>query len=309
MTDYLRVFEGKISGMISAKTHTGNSHFACAGIPAYSCNYLVEHRLIVPNVIAHPVCRMQVLIVPAVCVNAVRAKNLDETTLKKPLRRLDQTKILCLVVPPLCTGEVNDGIVNALDDLFTRSFASFKPNGKRKLIALDISASMRPSYYSANHESPIKLAAAMAYIMKKAEPNADVFAFHHECLYLPDALFENSLDAFINAMEHNLGGATYAHNVIKAAIRVATTPQEKLPVSSDMYEEIVFLTDSEDNGKEQTWELLELYRGRHVPYCKFATIAFAPNNFSLANPKDPLSMDFCGFDSAGFKVMYDFLNN
>lgn len=27
------------------------------------------------------------------------------------------------------------------------------------------------------------------------------------------------------------------------------------------------------------------------------------------NPQDPQSMDFCGFDSAAFKVMYDFLNN
>lgn len=209
------------------------------------------------------------------------------------------------------TWNVDGRITMALDKLFTRSFASFKPNGKRKLIALDISASMCP-YYTEEHEKPFKLAAAMAYIMKKAEPNADVFAFKDQVLHIPENVFDLSLGEFITLIKQNLGGPTDAHKVMTHAhchAKGTYIENTQVQLNPGTYEEIIFLTDNEANGKEHTWELLDIYRKEHVPYCKFVSIAFAPNNFSLANPKDPLSMDFCGFDSAAFKVMYDFLNN
>lgn len=206
------------------------------------------------------------------------------------------------------TWKADDRIVDALDELFTRSFTSFKPNGKRKLIAIDISLSMGGGRV-ADHERPFKLAAATAYIMKKAEPNADVFTFKDYVLYVPEEAFNYSLSDFISMIKQNLGGPTHAHDVVGHASQHAINKGTNKILNPDMYEEIIFLTDNEANGKEHTWELLDLYRKEHVLNCKFVSVAFAPNNFSLANPKDPLSMDFCGFDSAAFKVMYDFLNN
>lgn len=222
------------------------------------------------------------------------------------------------------TWPVDSSIKLALGNAMVKAFNGLKPNGKRKLIALDISGSMGNNRYDAQdktlpeYEKAYYQAATLAYILAKSEPNAAVIGFCDRILPINMVDF-TSLDQFIEALKPvvQLGGATHAAQVMRFMTDLPTAQYNQLFETGDPaakiirhreFDEVIFLTDNEANGREHTWQQLELYRSRINADLKFAAIAFAPNNFSLVHPNDTKSMDFCGFDANGFEIMYDFLN-
>lgn len=107
VADQFRVLKSEIGRMVAAKTRTCNGYLAPCCIPPDARHQLVKEHLIIPDMVPDPVCRMDTLVVPAQCVHAVGAENLNKAPLHVPVRGLYQTEVLALVIPAL-TGREQD---------------------------------------------------------------------------------------------------------------------------------------------------------------------------------------------------------
>lgn len=54
-------------------------------------------------------------------------------------------------------------------------------------------------------------------------------------------------------------------------------------------------------------EALQRYRGVMGHSAMHAVVALASNGFTIANPKDPYQMDFCGLDASLPSLLADFI--
>ena len=95
----LRMPEGKIQGVIAAKTtprYPDFIHLAFRADPGYEL--LVQHT-VVEGMVIHPLPRMQVLGIPTVCIYAVNTVQLNFPRLHKVPGRFHELEILVLIVP------------------------------------------------------------------------------------------------------------------------------------------------------------------------------------------------------------------
>ncbi|AXH70790.1 RNA binding protein [Vibrio phage BONAISHI] len=198
------------------------------------------------------------------------------------------------------TWGVRKEIVDALGVNLIKSFEAFKGNGKRKAIFIDVSGSMHDKLNDSSI-SAFTAAAALAYIMYRSEPNATIFLINDQCFRLNELDPKLTLTDFCKGVESHSGGPTHLDNALQILLHEEVCKQET-------YEEIIFLTDNETNGRYHTQKLLSDYRRAKNTRVKQAVIGFTATRASIADPKDPDSMDFVGFDAAGFSALYDFLN-
>ena len=46
-----------------------------------------------------------------------------------------------------------------------------------------------------------------------------------------------------------------------------------------------------------------------MPHTKLAVVATQGTDYTIADPRDPLMLDLCGFDSHGPKILQDFIRS
>jgi 60 kDa SS-A/Ro ribonucleoprotein len=196
-------------------------------------------------------------------------------------------------------------VVDALGKAFYHAFQTVEPSGKNVYLALDISGSMWTNKSSDGISAAAK-AGAMALITAKTE-NTHAVAFTTngvtgryrggEGFVEPISLGSTleQVDHTMKELSHRMGGTDLSLPMLDAL-------KKRIPI--DIFH---VYTDN-----ETTWhgihpsEALAKYNREMGRNAKLAVIAMTATNFSIADPRNPLMMDFVGFDAAAPKILADF---
>lgn len=184
-------------------------------------------------------------------------------------------------------------IVAALEDAFSLAFQTLVPTGKRYLLALDVSGSMTSGTLAGlPGVSPRLGSAAMAMVTTKTEKHTHLLGFSHQLVDL-GITSKQSLDEVVSRIERVPMGAT------DCALPMLHAAEEKIPV--DVF---VIYTDNETwFGKVHPYQALRDYRSKLRIPAKLAVVGMTATKFTIADPQDPGTMDFVGFDSAAPAVL------
>jgi 60 kDa SS-A/Ro ribonucleoprotein len=195
------------------------------------------------------------------------------------------------------TWTPNRHVTDALDKAYYDSFQYQEPTGKRILYALDVSGSMamveaKPGL------TPRDISAAMALATLAVEPNVDVVGFtdgsrgggwrETHSLTPLDLSPRRRLDDNVREVSNlNFGRTDCA------------LPAKWAAANRKDYDAIVIATDNETwAGNGHPFQALETYRKQVGHPVKQIVVAMTATDFSIADPKDPHSLDVVGFDSA-----------
>ena len=201
-------------------------------------------------------------------------------------------------------------VVDALDAAFHLAFDMTPCTGKRMLLALDVSGSMKAPMLGLQMLTCREGAAAMAMVTAAREPEHQVMAFTDGaypsmysdlgCGLTPLAIDpDDRLDHVLKRIGRLRFGGT------DCAVPMREALKHEWPV--DVF---VVYTDNETwAGKVHPAQALQQYRASMGIPAKLVVVAMASNGFSIANPDDAGMLDVVGFDAATPALIADFAAN
>ena len=186
-------------------------------------------------------------------------------------------------------------IIDALDEAFYAAFANVGQSNTRTMLAVDVSGSMDSGTVSGTHLSPRAVAAAMAMVAMKANPNYHIMGFSDELVDLPISPRQR-LDQVAEIMRRvPMGGTNCALPMVYAA-------EANEPV--DMF--IVYTDNETRSSRPHPVQVLEKYRQKTGINAKLVVVAITSTGFTIADPKDPGTMDVVGFDASAPQAISEF---
>ncbi len=187
-------------------------------------------------------------------------------------------------------------VVEALDDAFDRAFATLEPTGKRILVGVDVSGSMRHARCTGSPSlTALEAAAAMAMVFVRSEPRVEVVGFDTALHDIPLAPRQRRVDAL--RLFDRWGGGT------DVSLPILHVLHQKREVDA-----IVMITDSETwAGRQHPVQVLRQYRESVNPTVKAVVLATAANAGSVVPDDDPYALGCAGFDAAVPQVVGAFL--
>ncbi len=179
-------------------------------------------------------------------------------------------------------------VVQALDQAFHKAFANVEPTGQRILTSVDVSGSMWANCCAgAQSLSCADAALALAMVMAKTEPNATLKAFSDHFMDLQISAKDTT-----SAAARKLWGLPFGATDCSLPMQWAL--QHRIPVDA-----FVILTDNETwYGNVHPKEALRQYRETMKIPARLIVIAMTATKFTIADPKDPLSLDVVGLDTS-----------
>lgn len=196
------------------------------------------------------------------------------------------------------TWEPNPHVVDIVSQALELSFTTVEPTGKRVLHALDISGSMSSPIMG----SPISCRMAecvMALATLRSEPSAEIVAFDYPIRQLPFS-YATSLSDAVKLASGWTGGRTDCAQPMLYAMQQGWT-----------IDAFVLWTDNETGaGAIHPIQALAQYRARFNPAAKLVVCGmWASSGFSIADPKDPGTLDIVGMDSSVPQVLASMLRD
>lgn len=186
-------------------------------------------------------------------------------------------------------------IQDALNDGFYESFKHVEPANKRTLLALDVSASMWGGQTAGFSGVPAQAAAAMAMTIARTEPYYAVMGFSTSFIDLGISS-RMRLDSVFKKLDNLPFGGTDCSLPMEWALK------NKVEVDT-----FVVITDSETwAGRKHPYQALVKYRQKMGIPARLAVIGMTSTGFTIADPSDRGTMDFCGFDTNAPRVLTDF---
>ena len=184
----------------------------------------------------------------------------------------------------VATWTPNDDIVAALEALFYRSFGELETSNVKSMIALDVSSSMtHNSLNGIAGLTPRVIAAVMAMVTVRTQPNARVVAFSTQLVDF-EMSSDMRLEAVVRKMADTLFGATITSLPMRKIIN-ETLDIDALLLYTDME------TGAEDEGVLES--LMTRYRSDHP--LKYVQVAMVPNDLTVSYTKDDAY--FSGFSA------------
>jgi 60 kDa SS-A/Ro ribonucleoprotein len=190
----------------------------------------------------------------------------------------------------------NQTIASALDAAFYKSFDFVEPTGKNFMLAIDISGSMGSPVSGAPGITCRDAAACLAMVTARTEPNYYFFGFSHNFVPLD---INNRMT--LHEVEHELSKRPFGST--DCSLPMVYAKKNKLDVDC-----FAVFTDSETYaGSIHPFQALKQYRGAmNKPRAREAVVGMTVNDFSIADPSDPLTMDFVGFSTDTPALLADF---
>lgn len=212
-------------------------------------------------------------------------------------------------------------IVDALDDAYYLSFGTVEPTGKRRMIALDVSGSMRhPELAGMRGITPRVGSAAMAMLTMRTEKDWHAVGFTAGSLATGGMSFTNTKTPSYYGSRGDgitplpLSGKQRLDDVIRVidgwdfggtdvALPMRYAMAKKIPV--DCFE---VYTDNETwAGEVHPWVALEDYRQKMGIDARLVCVAMTATEYTVADPNDPRQLDVVGFDTSVPAIMSDFI--
>lgn len=197
-------------------------------------------------------------------------------------------------------------VVNALDDAFYLAFKTLKPTGKKILFGVDVSGSMAGQIANL----PISCAegaAAMALACAKLEQEFYIMGFTSGGGYNIRTDYDGFVDLGITPR------MTLTEALTKTRNRKFGRTDCSLPMQWALREKVkvdcfVVITDNETwAGYIHPSQALQEYREKIGIDAKEVVIGMTATPFSIADPKDPRTLDVAGFDTTVPNVIGDFI--
>lgn len=186
-------------------------------------------------------------------------------------------------------------IVNALNDAFYKAFDNVTPTGKRILIGVDVSGSMNNQVSGVTGLTAKDVAAAMAFVTAKTEPNCHVMAFASKPKGEVALTGMQRLDDLVRYLSKLSGGTDCAAPVLYALEKELTA------------DAIVIYTDNESYaGNCHPVQAMETYRKKSGINSKLISVAATATNYAI-NENDENSLVVCGFDTAAPQIISQFI--
>lgn len=204
-------------------------------------------------------------------------------------------------------------VVEALDDAYDLSFSAAAPTGKRLLVAIDVSASMRQDCVG----TPISAetaAAAMALTIARLEPYATVVQFDTAVRRVLPVTKRSSLSSLPVTSR---GGGTDLSAPLRWAMgdgvdALAGYFQKQGSAGAarvEHYDAFILLTDNETwAGRAHTSQVLSDYRRKVNPQARLICCAMAANHANIVDPEDKLSLGCAGLDTNIPSIVTEFIN-
>lgn len=187
-------------------------------------------------------------------------------------------------------------IVAALDQAFYDAFGNVPSTGKKILLSVDVSSSMTQKSGVASLSSR-EIAAVMAMVTLDREPNATIVGFSDRLIKpLPIRPHQHLADV-VAVMGKQQYGWTHCVLPIKDALD-----------NRERYDAFVSYTDGQTaDVLGNVAQTLFAYRERFGP-TRHVVVAASADEFSLNDPRDPLSLDVAGFDAGVPAIVADFVS-
>lgn len=192
---------------------------------------------------------------------------------------------------------VNTQIVDALEAGFLAAFNFVEPSGKNIMLALDISSSMgtHAATIPGTAMTAREASAVMALVTAKTEPNYTVWGFARNFIQINIT----KSDSFADVIK-KISGLPFGNT--NCSLPATQALEMKMPV--DCFQ---IYTDNDTNaGVHPAGAMARFRKEMNKPTAKLAAVAMVANKFTIADPKDPYSMDFVGFDSSAPQAMAAF---
>jgi len=196
------------------------------------------------------------------------------------------------------TWEPMREIVDALNDAFYLAFTNVEPSGKRLLLALDTSGSMRGTRVNgiaglACHT----VSGAMSLVTAAAELTYHIIGVDTRVQPLTISPSQR-LDDVVRILNATGGGGT------NLALPMEYALEKGIDVDS-----FVIYTDSETwAGKQHPVEALQKYRDRTGIAAKVINVQMAATRTMNNDATDPLSLEMVGFDTTGPQIISEFIS-
>lgn len=199
-------------------------------------------------------------------------------------------------------------IVDALNKAFYASFKTTVPAGKNTLVGLDVSPSMGMQVGETGL-SARQISSAFSLVLKATEPEVHITAFSsggsrasygmRSSGIIPlDISPSMRLDDVVRKTEE----ASQGWGGTDCALPILYALKNKLKVDT-----FVIITDNDTYaGNIKVHEALKQYRNETGIQARLIVLATTATSFSIADPKDPLSLDIAGFDSAIPQLVTEF---
>lgn len=199
-------------------------------------------------------------------------------------------------------GHGNDGrsswepvsnVVNALEEAFYLSFGAIQPSGKKFMLALDYSGSMECSpitFTRKGKRHPLGItakeaASVMAMVTARVEGCDQIYGFDRELVRL-NITSTMRLEEVMKECSNWQGGSTDCAAPALFAMK-----------HGKRFDAFIIYTDNETwHGRIHPFEALQAYRRALSPRCRQVVCGMTSTGFSIADPRDPLSLDVVGFD-------------
>jgi 60 kDa SS-A/Ro ribonucleoprotein len=186
-------------------------------------------------------------------------------------------------------------IREALDDAFYLAFGNVRKTGKRILFGLDISGSMGSPIAG----SPLTCAegtAALSLVHASVEDDYHVMGFSNTFIELNIRKGQRLETALKHITGKNFGSTD-------CSLPAQWALQNKVKLGG-----IVVMTDNETfAGRIHPFQALTQYRTAMGIDTRQVVVGMTATGFSIADPKDKLSMDVVGFDASAPNVIADFI--
>lgn len=187
-------------------------------------------------------------------------------------------------------------ITDAMDEAFYLSFGNVVPVGKSLYLGVDVSSSMTYGSVAGSPLTPCEAAGAMALITAKTEPVYYIAGFCDRMKEL-NISPRMRLDGAVKKVQDNAFGST------DCAAPILDAMKRGMKV-----EGFLTYTDNETwAGDVHPFQALKQYRDKTGIQARNIVTAFTSTEFSIADPKDPNSLDVVGFDQSAPSVISSFL--
>mmetsp|Transcript_6584 Transcript_6584/g.11634 ORF Transcript_6584/g.11634 Transcript_6584/m.11634 type:complete len:578 (-) Transcript_6584:872-2605(-) len=199
---------------------------------------------------------------------------------------------------------VNEKVSEALEKAFYMSFKNVTPTGKRYCLAVDVSGSMNVPVMGTPTISARDAAAAMMMVTARTEDKYEVLAFSGA-----DRMFSSGLTPLDIKPRDNLENVLDKCASLPFCGTDCARPMLYAMDKKKKFDVFIVYTDSETYyGNIHPSQALVNYRKTSgIPHARLIVCGMASNNFTIADPNDPMMLDVVGFDTNAPQAMQEFI--
>ena len=193
---------------------------------------------------------------------------------------------------------INTTVTKALEGAFYTAFQLVPPTGKRYLLAVDVSGSMRRPVFGSSGITAFEASLAMVLLTAKTEANFEVITFSREYTKL-DIKKDDTLDSVLKKCEG-----------LQSSVTDCSMPMQYAMGQKKEFDVFIVYTDSEIGFRTMhPAEALRQYREySKINDARLIVVGMVSNGFTVADPNDPFMMDIVGFDTEAPNAMRNFVN-